>query len=130
MRLLVEHQGQTAVLSGLLDTGSRLREPFSGLPVIVCQADALGRALPGGLLAALSGAEPPPGVRLVPFEAVGGQGVLPAFRPERVLAELEGEWRPLGGVYLAVTGRAVSGEYQAIVNPDAIASQTKVEMRQ
>lgn len=111
-RLQVEWQGKTARFWAMADTGSSLREPFSGLPVIVCSPRALGEAAPPGLC-------PPdrlaPGVRLIPFESLGGAGALPAFRPERVL-RLPGQ-EPLD-CYVALWEKGFSQEgCQALFNP-------------
>ncbi len=116
-RLRIEHQGQCVTLDAKADTGSSLREPFSGLPVILCQRDALGALCPAGLEDALApGAAPAPGVRLVPFSSVGGKGVLPAFRPDRVCLEPTGQQL---ACFLAVSTRPLSaGQFQAVYNPD------------
>ena len=95
------------------DTGNALREPFSGLPVIVCQREALEEVAPPGVLAYPSG-EAAGGLRLVPFDSLGGGGLLPAFRPDRVLSQ----GRPAGDCYIALCPRALSaGQYQALYDP-------------
>lgn len=57
-RLAITYQGKTVTLWAKADTGCALREPFSGLPVIVCQGQrpknpaaprGRGRAPRGGL---------------------------------------------------------------------------------
>ena len=85
-RLAITYQGKTVTLWAKADTGCALREPFSGLPVIVCQASALTPLLSPGAGEGLPGE----GFRLVPFESVGGAGMLPAFRPDSVRLEPEG----------------------------------------
>lgn len=96
------------------DTGNALREPFSGLPVIVCQRDALESLAPPGVLSYPGSDSPAPGLRLVPFASLGGEGLLPAFRPDRVLA---GDL-PAADCYVALCPRSLSaGEYQALYDP-------------
>ena len=52
----------------------------------------------------------------MPFESLGGSGVLPAFRPERVLCLPEKE--PVS-CYVALWERGfAAGPYQALYNPD------------
>ena len=52
----------------------------------------------------------------MPFESVGGQGVLPAFRPERVCRFPEGTPLPC---YVALWDREFPGkDFQALYNPD------------
>ena len=118
-RFLVEQNGKSVQIRARADTGNTLREPFSGLPVLVCTPSALGEAVPAGLAGLLERGEPPgPGssLRLVPFESLGGSGVLPAFRPERVLCLPEKE--PVS-CYVALWERGfAAGPYQALYNPD------------
>jgi len=98
LRLTIAHQGRQAELFAKADTGNALREPFSGLPVIVCAAEA--------------GA----GLRLVPFQTLGGDGLLPAFKPDRVVAAKTGQELEC---YLALSAKPLSaGQFSAIYNPE------------
>ena len=125
--LTVFHQGRSARIFAKADTGNALREPFSGLPVVVCQAAVLKDLAPAPALAflagqALAGREEAPergsgeGFRLVPFESVGGRGLLPAFKPEKVTQSKTG--RELD-CYIALTQTPLSsGQFAALYNPD------------
>ena len=116
-RLTVEHLGHTAELYAKADTGSGLREPFSGLPVIVCEARAIKDAAPPGVLNYPEACGQMEAIRLVPFESLGGKGLLPAFKPDRV------SMRPRRGppaellCYIAVT-KTPLGSFSALYNPD------------
>lgn len=117
-QLSIDLCGKTITLWAKADTGCGLREPFSGLPVIVCQASALEEALPPGIKDALkTGCESTlEGVRLVPFESVGGSGVLPALKPECVRRLPDNT--PIR-CYIAVWDREFpTGEFQALYGPD------------
>lgn len=107
--------GKSVVLWAKADTGCALREPFSGLPVMVCQAAALGPLLPPGNV--LEEKESlPPGYRLIPFESVGGNGLLPGFRPESVHRLPKGT--PVR-CYVALWDRQFpSQDFQALYGPD------------
>ncbi|MBP1558334.1 MAG: sigma-E processing peptidase SpoIIGA [Oscillospiraceae bacterium] len=83
----VVRKGREISLRLFQDSGNRLVEPFSGLPVVVC---ALGAVLP--LLApqelswfeqGMPPQQMPLGFRVVGYHAVGSRGILPAFRPEK-----------------------------------------------
>lgn len=115
----VEHQGKTITLWAKADTGCTLREPFSGLPVIVCQASAVKALLPSEAVGFLQHPEQVSlenGFRLIPFESVGGAGVLPAFQPESVRVLPEGTQVRC---YIALWGRDFpSPEFQALYGPD------------
>ncbi len=121
--LLLENNGVSIRLFAKADTGNSLREPFSGLPVVVCGAKSLHGAAPPEVVSFLeqnSAAPPTDGrpspLRLVPYESVGGSGVLPAFKPERLTAEKTGEALCC---YIAVSGKELSaGQFDALYNPD------------
>ncbi len=87
----VMHRGRTLSVTALVDTGNTLKDPLTGSPVLVADARAAMRLLdiPEEKLRdpmALISREKIPGLRLIPFHAVGtGQGLLAAIRPERIL---------------------------------------------
>lgn len=119
--LRVENRGVTVELTARADTGNDLREPFSGLPVVVCEAAALKDAAPDAALDFLQDgtapAMPAPTLRLVPYSTLGAGGLLPAFRAEKVT--LKGSGQVLD-CYLALTGRPLSaGQFSALFNPHA-----------
>ena len=86
LRLYEKHAGRRALLEltvdtgarqvrcfALADSGNRLREPFSGAPVIVaCRSLFPDMETP----------------RVIPYQTVGGEGMLTAFRPHRVTVHL------------------------------------------
>lgn len=121
-RLIVVHNNRQAKVFAKADTGNALREPFSGLPVIVCQAKALGDMIPAAVGEYLrTGTAGEVGVRLVPFNTLGGNGLLPAFKADRV--EIGKTGRELE-CYIGVCDRALSaGEFEAVFNPELFPEQ-------
>lgn len=114
--LQVCHQGAAVELAAKADTGNALREPFSGLPVIICEEKALGAALPEAVRDFLQNPSPAGDVRLVPFSSMGGSGLLPAFRPDSVYVKGTGQKLPC---YVAVCRHPLSaGQFSALFNPD------------
>ncbi len=69
VRLSVNVDGRTARFPALIDTGNRLREPLSGQPVVIAEAQLLEGALPAS------------GWRELGFGAVGGDGRMACFKP-------------------------------------------------
>ena len=117
-RLAIDWKGKSVTLWAKADTGCALREPFSGLLVIVCQASSLKDLISLSADPAQWTGEPLPreGIRLVPFESVGGAGVLPAFLPDRVRRLPDGV--PLR-CYVALWDREFpSQDFQALYGPD------------
>ena len=84
-------------LTALRDTGNRLREPLSGAPALIAEERALLPLLEPELrsrLTATAGLTAPerlmvlgPGFRLLPYRTLGENGLLLAFRPERVYVD-------------------------------------------
>ncbi|MEA4971214.1 MAG: sigma-E processing peptidase SpoIIGA [Candidatus Pelethousia sp.] len=68
VRLEIEHRGACYRLEAMIDSGSSLFDPLSGLPVIVAYLPALSAEahLP------------------IPAQTLGGSGILYALRPQRV----------------------------------------------
>ena len=115
-------QGKTARFTALRDTGNTLRDPITGEPVIVV-SDQIGQQLTGLSRKALStpletiAARPLPGLRLIPYHAVGtGGGFLLAMRfpgavvgnrQQNVLVAFAPEGLGQSGMYQALTGGAL-----------------------
>lgn len=118
----VSHQGAQVSVEAIIDTGNLLCEPFSGLPVIVAEYEALRPVLPEGFdrYPDCAGSSPP-GLRIIPYSGVGGGGTLLAFRPESLSTTLPGCRPRAADAYIGVlrSGR-VGREHHAIVNPDVL----------
>ncbi len=91
LEVSITHQGRQIHMTALADTGNTLKDPISGLPVLVADAKA-ARQLLG--LAEKQLADPMqtlargtvPGLRLIPYHAVGTPGgFLLGFRPDKLL---------------------------------------------
>lgn len=75
-------------LTALVDSGNLLRDPVTGLPVIVMSRNAASRLVP------LPGEDSlPPGMRLISVRTVAGPSLMAVFRPEQVRVLLPGGWR-------------------------------------
>ncbi|MEG1686330.1 MAG: sigma-E processing peptidase SpoIIGA [Angelakisella sp.] len=104
----IRRGGSSISLAVLLDTGNRLVEPFSGLPVLVT-----GLAMATPLLTEqerwyLAGkGELPPGLRPVFYQDVGGTGLLCAFRPDSLMLAHNGGTVDCDG-YVAVSVKAIA----------------------
>lgn len=76
--------GKAVQLAGFADTGNSLRDPFSGLAVIVCKRSAIEQLLPESVLGYLDG-KSCGAIKLIPCKTLAGEKPLPAFRAERIL---------------------------------------------
>lgn len=98
----------------LVDTGNRLHEPISGLPVLIAEARALRRALPEGFDAREAAKKPPPGFRLVSYGVLGGAGTLACFKPESLLVTYGDGWLRAPDVWVAVYPGRIPGQVSAL----------------
>lgn len=110
-RVTLAYAGHTTAFSCLYDSGNHLAEPFSGKPVLVVErqvAEVLRIYIP-------TVADLPAGWRLIPYNTLGGKGLLPAFMPDAVAVIMGGHTYPLPLCYVAVCETLGRGEYQGLM---------------
>ena len=126
---VIRTQGKVRSLRLIYDTGNLLTEPFSGLPVIVAKRNSLGKAIPSDFPAdKLYGHffdqtvcdTTAKNLRVIPYAAVGGEGLLCAFRPESVDLIIGRKKRRHIECYIAVSDDLGQSEYDGIINPAII----------
>jgi stage II sporulation protein GA (sporulation sigma-E factor processing peptidase) len=84
-----------------IDTGNSLKEPFSSLPVIVAEYSSIEDLAPKEVknflltnsLDLQDSLKEKPNLKIIPFRAISGTGILPAFKPDKIL--LKSEEKPL-----------------------------------
>lgn len=107
---------KSVALTARVDTGLTLHEPFSGLPVLLCERSAVSPLLPESF-----GTDSSLPFRLVPYSSVGGSGLLPAFRPDS--ASVNGN---IVALWVAVTDRPLSsGSFSALIGTEPITNFEK-----
>lgn len=129
-RVTVYMGGNAVMLDGLVDSGNTLREPFSGSPVVVCFVGELAQVLPPQLINAVEignifgpdmhgfGLK----IRLIPYENVGGSGVLPAVKADFITIAKRGEHKRVEQVYIGLSKAKIgSGQYNCLLHPELIA---------
>lgn len=100
--LTVEKDGKKVHLYAFADSGNHLVEPFSAYPVIIAKKS---------LFASVKEE------RVIPFETVGGEGMLTAFKPDKITVGTSDKKVELENVYIALSDRMQSEDYSAILNP-------------
>ena len=104
----------------LYDTGNRLFEPISGDPVVIIDrafaarllGDETAQQLLSGDWSSCCGLC----FRMVPYQSVGKNGMLPAFRPGNVRSN----GRQIHDVFFAVSPTRIRDGYDGIIGPDAL----------
>jgi len=113
-------------LPAFYDSGNKLCDGFTGAPVIVVEYAALEHYLPEALRPFYQGNQGlldiPAGhpwrtrVREIPFHAMGHDGLLPAFRADKVTARTKTKSQPTPNAIVAVTTDNLSdGTYHVIL---------------
>lgn len=101
--LTIIKNNQEVHLFAFADTGNKLKEPFSNYPVIIVDNKKFQFE-----------AE-----RLIPFNTVGGDGVLNGFKPDNVIISSGKKMIKTDKVYIALS-HIESKDFSAIINPELI----------
>ena len=138
LSLLISWQGKEKIVAATLDTGNRLREPFSQRPVIVIHYRSLEELLPPEVCRYLSDPKQEPwavlpglgetadarSFTLIPFSGLGARGgMLLGFKPDAVTVSRGTEsWRVEAKVVLGLarSGFGPVSEYEALLPPDLL----------
>lgn len=109
VRLRLEFSGGQVDVCALVDSGNRLHEPLSGLPVLLVERECLERALGRQNLDRLEAQGRP-----VRFRSLGSSGELNCLPARRLRIVQRGRLLPAGDVFVAPCEHTLSGEHQAI----------------
>jgi stage II sporulation protein GA (sporulation sigma-E factor processing peptidase) len=135
------HVGEaSATVTMLLDTGNKLIDPLSGLPVVIVEYSAVAQLVPKGwqqvITSGFDAAEQLSDLaatndcwahrlRLVPYRSLGASGTLVAFRPDRLDLATGGplDRQSVERVVVAVSPRRLSlhGDFVGILPAGLIA---------
>lgn len=107
-RIIIEHAGKKAELFAKADTGNTLKEPFSGLPVMVAEKLSLSEVFSGDSQ----------GFRLVPYHSIGGAGLLPAFKPDKVYIKKTN--RELNCYLALYDGQLSAGSWNCLLSAELV----------
>jgi len=99
----------------LIDTGNRLTEPISALPVIIVESSLIRKLIPDDINAS---AALPRGFRLIAYGGVGGNGMLPCFMPKSISSD----GKTIRDIWVAIYPGRLPGKYRALA-PAAIINQ-------
>lgn len=86
-----------------LDSGNKLKEPFSNYPVIIADSNKLYFEEE----------------RIIPYNTVGGEGVLKAFKPDKIVISSGKKSYETSRVYIALS-TVDSKDFSAILNPEIL----------
>lgn len=127
----IRNNGCEIQVPARIDTGNSLKEPFSQFPVVVAEYDCIKTILPDEIQTSweknqflpLEGSR----IRIIPFHALGGGGLLPAFRPEQVVVKWPEGSTELSAVYVAVCKIKLSETFHALLNPQILTEGRQID---
>ncbi len=122
---------QFSQLRGKIDTGNTLKEPFSNIPVIVVEYKCVKKIIPKDIINVFE-IENVSNInyekylkankkfRLVPFKIISQNGLLPAFKPDKIIIS-QGNNKTEKEAYVAVCrSQKLGDEFEALINPELI----------
>lgn len=115
-RVRLTHDGRSITFPCLYDSGNHLTEPFSGHPVMVVERGVAEELLP--VPPSVEDLPADGGWRLIPYDTLGGGGLLPAFSTVSATVLLRGEAHPLPPCYVAVCDGLGRGEYRGLMGSE------------
>lgn len=103
-KVTVISENSTCTFDSMVDTGCNLKEPFSGLPVIIaerellCEKDINNKAM-----------------RIIPVNTVTGEGALCAYKPECIM--IDGKTLE-NGCYIAISDGKLKNEIKSLMGTE------------
>lgn len=112
IEVYVERNGLHASLPALIDTGNRLREHCSGLPVFIAEASAMPQ------IAELAYQLPPEEIHTLPFGVLGSTGEINCFLPDKLEILVPGKGNiPAPPCWVAIYPGRIPGSTRALAPP-------------
>ena len=112
----IHNNGVSITLSALADTANGLVDYFSGLPVIICRKEKSQVIMPDSIKdISCCDITDIKGVRLLPVSTIAGEGIVYAFRVEKIVISSENK-RCFVNALIGVMEKSQQ-EYDAIFNP-------------
>lgn len=102
--LIIIHADNKYYLNAFLDTGNKLREPFSDMPVIIVDKSKLNIDLDEQK------------IRLIPVTTVNGTDMLKSFKPDKIIIKSSSGKEVIENAYIAFSDNISDKNYSAILN--------------
>lgn len=128
---VIQVKGKSICVPMMIDSGNGLTDPFTDEPVSVLCAESVAKLFPPEMASFLLGECDSPDsqigarMRLVPYSAVEGGGMLRAFRCDAMTLRISGRRYQIRGTLLAaVRDPFDNGRYQLLVHPRLVEGET------
>lgn len=105
----VHNRGLEKTFRAFVDSGNKLREPFSNTPAVIVD---------GKLMSEMFDEEK---MRVIPYHTIGGDGILNAFKPEWIVVSSGSGKQKIDNVYVALSDEKFkNGDFDGVINPDLL----------
>lgn len=125
-KITFKYKNKSLTLRAKIDTGNTLREPFSNMPIIVTNYNAIKDLIKEcNLYSALflkdqAGYKDLIKIRMVPFKTIMGEGILPAFKMDEIIINYKNQIIKKSAYIAICKENIINPSYAAIINPDLI----------
>ncbi|ABR49022.1 peptidase U4, sporulation factor SpoIIGA [Alkaliphilus metalliredigens QYMF] len=137
-KILIEINGISVEVQGLVDTGNSLTDPLTNYPVIIVEYEAITNLLPEEVkrifnqsttidykqvALLLDNQSWMTRIRMIPFQALGTEnGMLVGFKPDRVSIENNSIMKETQDTIIAIYHKKLSKneDYRALLHPDLV----------
>ncbi len=124
VQITVKTDKTSAIGTALVDTGNSVSDIFSGLPVIIVgrkfASKIFGAAVCFEVSALGGGSQVLSPARLIPYNTIAGDGLLPAYKCAGVCINVNGTEQFLNNALIAVTNTDLGEDYDAVINPEIL----------
>lgn len=117
----------TVTLNAIPDSGNKLADFFTGLPVIFCSPEKCLEICPPYITELLYGENPEnndftgiKGIRIIPCHTVSGSGTAYCFKPKKLIIKTENTEKEADALIGFTKSGLNSGEFDAVFNPNII----------
>ena len=125
--------GKTVKVTAFSDTGNSLKDPLTNNSVAVVEYNALkdlfdksfldtitGKNFDVSNLYTLADSRLASKLKIIPYKALGGKGLMIAFKPDEIRISKGGHLRKIDNVLIGISTQKISGskEYNALLNPE------------
>lgn len=122
----ISNNNKVCCIKAKIDTGNTLKEPFSSIPVIVAEYKYIKNIVPNEFKDTMLiednnefDIKDLNNFRLIPFKTVSGNGILPAFKPDKIVIRGGKEINKEAYVAVCKSG-TLSKEYMGLINPELV----------
>ena len=114
----------TSELKAMPDSGNKLTDFFSGLPIIFCSIEKCSEICPDAIINILSGKNPDDknlsGIRIIPCHTVSGSGTALCFKPRKILIKTDDSKKETDALIGFTKNGLNSEEFDAVFNPNIL----------